>query len=137
MALLLLVLLGLWAYCLLDVITTAPEAVRHLPRPAWVVVVLLLSPPGCVLWLLFGRPERVRDDEEAWSDHPSYGGERPRRPWSERTLWPGATRDADQADPRVRPRLNRRPRPRPLAPDDNPEFLRELSERIRRDSDPR
>ena len=35
----------------------------------------------------------------------------------------------------LRPRAPRRPRPsaRPLAPDDNPEFLRELERRARRD----
>lgn len=136
MGLLMLVLLGLWAYCLLDVVTTPAEAVRNLPRLAWIIVVLLLSPFGSIMWLFFGRPHRAADDT-SWTEHPSFGGgERSRRPWTERTLWSGAMRGGD-TDEQVRPRLARRPRPRPLAPDDDPEFLRELSERIRRDGDNR
>ncbi len=131
MGLLVLILVGLWAYCLLDALGTAPEAVRHLPKPVWVLMIALLSPLGSLLWLYLGRPRRVADDE-SWSDHPSYGGEQ-RRSWSEGSIWTRVMR-AD-GDAEVRPRRARRTPP--LAPDDDPEFLRQLAERIRRGDDPR
>ncbi|MGZ6792359.1 MAG: hypothetical protein ACXVFV_05355 [Mycobacteriales bacterium] len=53
-----LALLVLWVYSLFDVITTPAEQVRNLPKPAWVVLVLLLGELaiGPVLWRLAGRP---------------------------------------------------------------------------------
>lgn len=51
-----LALLGLWIFCLLDVITTDPVLCRNLPKPVWVVIVLLLPDVGSVAWLLAGRP---------------------------------------------------------------------------------
>lgn len=86
-----LVSLGLFAYALVDLVTTPSSAVRTLPKPLWFVVVL---PPllGPLAWLLFGRARR--------------GG--------------GPLRSAPPA--------------RPVAPDDDEEFLRELRRRSR---DPR
>ena len=85
-----LVTLGLFAYAVVDLVTTPSASVRTLPKWLWAVVVL---PPlvGPVCWLLFGRPRRGRD--------------------------------ADGAPPA-----------RPVAPDDDEDFLRELR---RRRADPR
>jgi hypothetical protein len=131
MGLLVLLLVGLWAFCLLDALGTAPEAVRHLPKAVWVLLIALLSPVGSLLWLYAGRPRREVEDE-SWTEHPSYNRER-RRSWAGGAIWSGTARARGDAE--VRPR--RASRPRPIAPDDDPEFLRELSERIRRDDDPR
>ena len=57
-AILALLFLGVWAFCLIDAATTPREAVRLLPKLAWVIVVVLLWVPGAVLWLLLGRPRR-------------------------------------------------------------------------------
>ena len=86
-----LVTLGLFAYALVDLVTTPSSAVRTLPKALWFVVVL---PPllGPAAWLLFGRPRR--------------GG--------------GQQRSAPPA--------------RPVAPDDDEDFLRDLR---RRSQDPR
>jgi hypothetical protein len=54
-----LVLLGLWVYCLCDVIATDSSLTRHLPKFTWLFVVIILSFVGCVLWLILGRPERA------------------------------------------------------------------------------
>lgn len=53
-----LVLLVLWVFALLDVLTTPPERVRNLPKWGWFVVVLLLGELaiGPVLWCVAGRP---------------------------------------------------------------------------------
>jgi hypothetical protein len=51
-----LLVLGLWIFCLLDVITTDEYACRNLPKGLWVLVVLLLPDIGSILWLIAGRP---------------------------------------------------------------------------------
>jgi hypothetical protein len=66
------------------------NSVRVLPKYVWVLLCLLITPIGGLLYLLFGRP---------------IGG-------------PG-----------------RRQRPKPAAPDDDPQFLRDLSERLRKDDE--
>lgn len=50
------VLLLLWLYCLFDAIGSDPARVRNLPKPAWVLLVLLLPDVGSVAWLVLGRP---------------------------------------------------------------------------------
>ena len=53
-----LVLLVLWVFALLDVLTTPPERIRNLPKWGWFVVVLLLGELaiGPLLWVVAGRP---------------------------------------------------------------------------------
>ena len=70
------VLVGLTLYALFDALSTPRHAVRSLPKPAWIAVVVLLPLVGPVLWLLFGRvrPAGTRpaprpaspDDDEAF-----------------------------------------------------------------------
>jgi hypothetical protein len=54
-----LVVMGLWIFCLVDVITTVDGTTRNLPKMGWLLIVLLLPLIGSVLWLVAGRPERV------------------------------------------------------------------------------
>ena len=86
-----LVVLGLFSYAVVDLVSTPASAVRTLSKPLWFVVVL---PPlfGPLAWLFFGRPRRPK-------------GEQPAAPPS-----------------------------RPVAPDDDEDFLRDLRRRAR---DPR
>ena len=51
-----LLLLGVWIFCVIDAITTPPEACRNLPKIAWVLIVILLMLPGAIVWLVAGRP---------------------------------------------------------------------------------
>jgi hypothetical protein len=51
-----LILLGLWIFCLLDVIVTDESECRNLPKGLWILVVLLLPDIGSILWLIAGRP---------------------------------------------------------------------------------
>ncbi len=47
--------LVLWVFCVLDVITHRREP-QHLPRWAWLLLVLLFPLVGSVAWLAVGRP---------------------------------------------------------------------------------
>jgi hypothetical protein len=50
-----LVLFVLWVFCVIDVITTDAALCRNLPKPVWVLIVLLLFDVGALLWLVAGR----------------------------------------------------------------------------------
>lgn len=52
------VLIGvvLWVYAVFDVHRTDEALTRKLPKPLWLLVVLLLPPIGPVAWLIVGRP---------------------------------------------------------------------------------
>jgi hypothetical protein len=47
----------LWIYCIYDVITTDEAIIRHLPKVVWLIIVILLSDIGSILWLALGRPQ--------------------------------------------------------------------------------
>jgi len=51
-----LVLLGLWIFCIIDVITTEEYRVRNLPKTLWLIIVLLLPDIGSIAWLVAGHP---------------------------------------------------------------------------------
>ncbi|TDD80661.1 PLDc N-terminal domain-containing protein, partial [Actinomadura rubrisoli] len=55
-----LLLLGIWLFCLLDVLSTDESEMRHLSKPAWFLVTLLGFLLGALLWLLDGRPRGPR-----------------------------------------------------------------------------
>jgi hypothetical protein len=55
------VLIGVWVYCLIDILTSRRADVRNIPKWAWFVIVVVLPPVGVVLWFLFGRPHHGRD----------------------------------------------------------------------------
>lgn len=79
--------LGLAVYALIDCVRTPDDEVKGLPKPLWVVLIVLVTFVGPIAWLLAGRERRGRGP--------------------------------------VRPS-------RPVAPDDDPEFLRRLEEQKRR-----
>jgi hypothetical protein len=51
-----LVLLALWIFCIVDVITTPEGDCRNLPKMAWLLVVIVLPDIGSIVWLVAGRP---------------------------------------------------------------------------------
>jgi hypothetical protein len=103
-----LLMTALWVFCVIDALSTPAEAMRNLPKIAWVVVVLLFPLIGSVAWLVAGRPAgSVRADLP-------YKGNRGSAPWP-------ATKTAGFPEYE---------RPRPAAgPDDDPVFL----DRLRRE----
>lgn len=93
-----LLLIGLWLYCIFDAITSPPQEIRNLPKAAWIGIVLILPEIGSILWLLAGRPTTAGRA----GGLPYKGNSGPKLPV-------------------------RRPAPaRATAPDDDPDFLRQL-----------
>lgn len=44
-------------YGLIDCLRSEPSDVRSIPKPAWVLVIVLLPIIGVLLWFFFGRPQ--------------------------------------------------------------------------------
>jgi type VI protein secretion system component VasK len=51
-----LALLALWIYCIVDVISTDDVLIRNMPKPLWLLIVILLPTIGSLVWLALGRP---------------------------------------------------------------------------------
>jgi hypothetical protein len=90
--------LALVVFCLIDCVQSDEHRIRNLPKWAWLVLIILIPLVGPVVWLLAGRPTRA-----------SARGD---------VSWP-TTRTAGFPE-------YEKPRQRPKAPDDDPEFLRSL-----------
>ena len=56
--LLALVAFGFWLYALFDSISAPRERIRLLPKPVWVIVIVVLNIVGTVLWFTVGRPRK-------------------------------------------------------------------------------
>jgi hypothetical protein len=104
-SLFMLVDLALLVIALIDCLSTEESAIRALPRVAWVFIILLFSPIGAIAWFVAGRPARpVRlSNGQVWR--------------------PGAGF----------PENERPQRPGPLAPDDDPAFLKRLATSLAED----
>jgi hypothetical protein len=66
---------------LIDCLSTDEHAVRNLPRLVWVLLILLFSPVGAIVWFVAGRPQRAATGR-AGEWRPGSGfpeNERPRR----------------------------------------------------------
>nr|WP_246284369.1 PLD nuclease N-terminal domain-containing protein [Nocardioides perillae] len=66
--------LALWIFCLVGVLTSRDDDVRLLPRWGWLLAVLLFPFVGSVVWLAFGRPvrDRPRRGERSQPAFPEY-----------------------------------------------------------------
>jgi hypothetical protein len=51
-----LVIVASWLFCIFDVLTTDASRCRNLPKPVWILIVLLLFDIGAIAWLVAGRP---------------------------------------------------------------------------------
>jgi hypothetical protein len=95
-----LLLVGLWIFCIIDVITTDEALVRNLQKTLWLLIVILLADLGAVLWLIAGRP------------------------------WPQTAGRAASTGPRsAYPEHDRPGRFAAVSPDDDDAFLAEVRER--------
>ncbi|KAF4410424.1 MULTISPECIES: PLDc N-terminal domain-containing protein [Streptomyces] len=56
-----LLVLALWIYAFIDCLNTPEEQVRKLPKPAWVLIIVLFGYMlfGSLAWILAGRPRRA------------------------------------------------------------------------------
>lgn len=55
-ALLVLIALAVWLYCLFEVMATDEAEVRSLTKRGWFLIVLLGFQVGALLWTMLGRP---------------------------------------------------------------------------------
>lgn len=51
--------LAIWLYGLIDCARTDQEAVRNLPKWAWLVIIIFFGSLGAIAWLIAGRPKGV------------------------------------------------------------------------------
>ncbi len=72
--------LGLLAGALADMITIEATRVKHLPKMAWIIIVILIPLVGGILWFLVGREYLPRADRSGGAVH---------RPWAQ----PGHSRN--------------------------------------------
>lgn len=87
-------------FCLIDCMQSPDQRVRNLPKWGWIILMILVPIVGCIAWLVAGRPLRDRGDRT--------------------TPWP-ATKTSGFPE-------YERPVRRPVAPDDDPEFLAKLKQ---------
>ena len=67
---------ALWVYCLVSVISSDDGRIRHLPKVAWLLIVLFFPFVGSIAWLIAGRPAssatRRSRFERAAPEFPEY-----------------------------------------------------------------
>ena len=51
------VTLALWVFCLVDAIGAPENRIRHLPKVAWILLILFFPLVGSIAWLVAGRPD--------------------------------------------------------------------------------
>ncbi|WP_069814424.1 PLDc N-terminal domain-containing protein [Streptomyces sp. TP-A0874] len=56
-----LLVLALWIYAFIDCLNTPEDEVRNLPKPIWVLIIVLFGYMlfGSLAWLMAGRPRRA------------------------------------------------------------------------------
>ncbi len=91
--------LALLVYCLVDCIQTDESRVRNLPKVGWIALIIIVPIVGGISWLVAGRPRH---------EVAGRGGFGPRLAQS------GGSG------------VGQRPMSRPLAPEDDPAFMRHL-----------
>lgn len=98
-----LLMLAVWIFCIVDVVTTPAASVRNLPKLVWALIVIVGVDIGSIAWLIGGRNwnERVSDRVQAFSGAPG-----------------------------TKPAPARRTRPVATNPDDDEEFLASLRTRV-------
>jgi hypothetical protein len=70
-----LLVLALWIYCLVDVISRSDGEIRNLPKLWWILLVLFFPLAGSVAYLVAGRPQgpaRPSAHERAVPEFPEY-----------------------------------------------------------------
>ena len=125
-------LAGCWLYCLTDAALTPAAEFPGLPKRAWMAIIAATFIMGAVAWHLTRARRRARRWPWTMASHVTLGQYYGTDWYQGRPLTPAeaalARHPASQAKRAANPA-----RAVPLGPDDDPEFLRQLSDRIRRD----
>jgi hypothetical protein len=131
-------LAGCWLYCLTDAALTPAEEFPGWRKRTWLVVIAVTLIAGAIAWLIARRNRRPEDQWPSSATHLIViDRDNPNvvwvSPWTAQAEADAAARDRDRhRHPAGRSMPAELPADwvRPLGPDDDPEFLRELSERI-------
>ncbi|MFF0382945.1 PLD nuclease N-terminal domain-containing protein [Streptomyces sp. NPDC004673] len=72
-----LLVLALWIYAFVDCLNTPEDEVRHLPKVAWVFIVLLFGEVlvGPLAWLITGKVRQAAGPAPTWvapDDNPDF-----------------------------------------------------------------
>jgi len=74
LALVPLILTGVMVFSIVDIVVIDNSRVRHLPKPFWIILVILLSLIGSLLWFLLGREPLERRGHGRYRDVSRGGG---------------------------------------------------------------
>lgn len=120
--------IGFVVPCLIDAVRTPQFAIRSLSKRTWVLLILLLSVIGAAAWLIAGRPA---GSWQAPMTHRHLAGLQGIRRQEAFRRHPAGRGDELGFD--FLAGYEEQPSRRPLGPDDDLDFLRELDRRIRDD----
>lgn len=129
-------LAGCWLYCLTDAALTPARSFHGLSKRAWLIIIAATFVAGAIAWIIFRRPWRMSHWALTSAGHPAFAG------YDHGNILWYPPRSAETADAEAAA-LARHPASRsknaassgravPIGPDDDPEFLAQLAERIRR-----
>ena len=124
-----LVTVGFVVPCLIDVAVTPGYDLRSLTKPAWAAIIVFLSVFGATAWLVAGRPDRRSRIEFPGHllDGPSFSQQDAlRRHPAGRAMDPGIEASSGRGALPATEAAQQ-----PMGPDDDEEFLQELTRRIR------
>jgi hypothetical protein len=124
-------LAGCWVYCLTDAALTPAAEFPGMRKPVWLTAIALTFIVGAIAWLIARKMWRAGYWPVRPAGHSSITGFYYQT--ADDDSLRGAPRDATEAlarHPATRSK-NTPERALPIGPDDDPEFLRELTERIR------
>ena len=128
-ALFILFLAGCWLLCLTDVATTPASEFPGLSKRGWIAIIALTFIAGAVAWYLTRSRRRARCWPQALASHVTYGN------YGGGGLYPARPMTAEAALARHPASQAKRPegpvRAVPIGPDDDPEFLHLLDQRIK------
>jgi hypothetical protein len=128
-------LAGCWLYCLTDAALTPAAEFPWMRKPVWITAIALTFIVGAIAWLIARKMWRAGYWPLRSAAHPSHTGWH--YPETAGTAFRSTPKDAAEALDAAQA-LARHPATRskntpavPIGPDDDPEFLRELAQRIR------
>ena len=129
-------LAGCWLYCLTDAALTPARSFHGLSKRAWIAIIATTFIIGAVAWIISRRPWRISHWALTADGRPVFAGYD-----DSNILWyphrSAATAEAEAAALARHPASRSKnadsaSRPAIVGPDDDPEFLAQLAERIRR-----
>ena len=121
---------GFWLYCLTDAILTPASEFRGMPKPAWIVVIIVTFIGGAIAWLIVRQS--ARNSSAPLAPMPRWDPDRLDDlgdDYFQTARWTDAD-DAVARHPAGRARVADTGRAAPKGPDDDPEFLRALDRAI-------